>query len=84
MSAFDYPADTTLVDENKKPMMPWSATFSRWHSLILTIQDSGTTADRPTSNLFIGRQYFDTTLNKPVFLSAVKPTVWRDAAGTVV
>lgn len=84
MSGFDYPADTPLLDEEGKPRMPWAATFARWHQLVQTAQDSGATAERPTSQLWIGRQFFDTTLNKPVFVSAVKPTVWRDAIGTVV
>lgn len=82
--SFDFPAETKLTSNDGRPAMPWAAVFARWHALILTVQDSGTTAQRPTANLFIGRQYFDTTLNKPVFLSAVRPTVWRDAAGTVV
>ena len=29
-----------------------------------TIPDSGTTSERPISNLFVGQQYFDTTLNQ--------------------
>lgn len=45
---------------------------------------SGVTADRPTKDLFVGRQYYDTTLSKPIWLSGVRPTVWRDAAGVAV
>ncbi|MHB1098442.1 MAG: hypothetical protein ACYCZR_02690 [Burkholderiales bacterium] len=44
----------------------------------------GTTANRPTKGLFIGMQYYDTTLNKPVWLNSVRPSVWKDAAGTTV
>jgi microcystin-dependent protein len=29
-----------------------------------TVPDSGTTAERPVNNLFVGQQYFDTTLNQ--------------------
>lgn len=47
--------------------------------------ESGTTAQRPTTGLWIGRQFYDTTLNKPVFVNAVTPAiVWKDAAGTTV
>ena len=46
--------------------------------------DSGITADRPTKNLFVGKTWYDTTLNKPIWLRSVRPTVWRDAAGVVV
>lgn len=84
MSNFDYPASTDLVDENKKPTMPWEAWFSRVHNIVVTAQQSGPTADRPTTNLWIGRQYYDQTLNKPVYVSSVRPTVWRDAASAVV
>jgi len=45
--------------------------------------DSGTTAQRPTTNLWIGRQYFDTTLGLPVFVKTLAP-VWVTAAGAVV
>ena len=63
-------------------------TWGQWFSLVTrfvnALKSSGPTANRPTDGLWIGRQFYDTTLNKPVFVSAVKPTVWRDAAGTVV
>lgn len=83
MSLFDYPSGMPLVDDNKMATSAWSSTFSRWQNLILTIQSAGTTAQRPTSLLWIGRQYFDTTLGKPIYLKAVRPSVWVDGAGTV-
>lgn len=43
---------------------------------------SYTTAGRPTaSSAGAGAEYFDTTLNKPVYSDG---TNWRDAAGTIV
>lgn len=84
MSGFDYPAQTPICGADFRPTLAWEAIFTRWHSIIQTGQDAGTTAFRPTSGLWVGRQYFDTTLNKPVYVAAVKPTVWRDAAGVVV
>lgn len=45
---------------------------------------SGVTADRPTKNLFVGKQWYDTTLNIPIWLRSVRPTVWRNASGAVV
>lgn len=42
---------------------------------------SGTTAQRPTYSLFIGRFFFDTTLGKPIWWNG---TVWKDATGTTV
>ncbi|MEK3987461.1 hypothetical protein MHB77_29450 [Paenibacillus sp. FSL K6-3166] len=41
----------------------------------------GTTAIRPTIGLYINKQYFDTTLGKPIWWNG---TVWKDAAGTTV
>lgn len=44
---------------------------------------SGTTAARPSSTAVIGMQYFDTTLNKPIWRNATN-SGWVDAAGTSV
>ena len=41
--------------------------------------DSGTTADRPTSDLWTGRTYFDTTLGQPIWYDG---SGWVDATGT--
>lgn len=81
---FDFPDGTPLVGDDKRPTMPWSQAFTRWHRVILSLMQSGPTTQRPTSVLWIGRQYFDTTLNKPVWVSAVTPAVvWRTADGVV-
>lgn len=42
--------------------------------------DSGTTSNRPT-NVLVGFQYFDTTINKPIFWDGTK---WIDATGATV
>lgn len=84
-NAFDYPAEAPIADAQGFVAMPWLQTFQRWHAVVLALQQSGVTAQRPTSVLWIGRRFYDTTLNKPVWVSAVKPAVvWRDAAGGVV
>jgi hypothetical protein len=45
----------------------------------------GATAQRPTSaTVAIGQPYFDTTLNKPIWLKSIAPDVWIDATGTTV
>jgi hypothetical protein len=41
----------------------------------------GTTAQRPTQNLFVGLEYKDTTLQKPIIWWG---TSWKDYSGTVV
>lgn len=80
---FEAPDFASAVADDKltPPMVQWMA---RVNAIANALQESGTTANRPTVNLWIGRQYFDTTINKPIYVSAVRPTVWRDAAGTVV
>jgi hypothetical protein len=47
----------------------------------LATPPSGTTTDRPITNLVIGDYYFDTTLNLPIWYDG---TDWIDAAGNVV
>lgn len=61
----------------------WAQWFSRVHTIVLSVQQSGPTSERPTSVLWLGRRYWDTTLNKPVYVASVNPTVWRDGAGVV-
>jgi hypothetical protein len=84
VSAFDYPGYTPMVGDDKKPTLAWEAVFTRWQMIIAAEQQSGTTANRPTADLWIGRRFYDTTLNQPVYVASVKPTVWRDAMANVV
>jgi hypothetical protein len=82
---FDYPSNMPVVDPQQLLVTGiWNQVFQRWHNVIISAQQSGPTAQRPTTILWIGRRFYDTTLNKPVYLSAVKPSVWRDGTGAVV
>jgi hypothetical protein len=45
---------------------------------------SGPTVNRPTSNLYVGVQYFDTTLGKPIYCKQLSPIIWVDSTGTNV
>jgi hypothetical protein len=82
--SFDYPSNGKLTDEDGNISPAWQLWFSRVHSIAVTGQQSGTTANRPTEQVWVGRQYMDTTLGKPIYVASVKPIVWKDAAGTVV
>ena len=42
---------------------------------------SGATLDRPTTGNYIGRRYWDVTLQKPVFWTGA---AWKDASGAIV
>lgn len=70
-----------IVSEMKSELTAW---FAALHFVVNGITQSGATATRPTRGVFVGMQFYDTTLNKPVFASAINPIVWRDAAGVIV
>lgn len=75
------PPNHELVD-GAVPRRPWAQWFARVGSRIVALEQSGVTANRPTTGLWIGRRYFDTTLGKPVYVKSLNPTVWVDGAGT--
>lgn len=56
----------------------WKAYFSDVYVGVLATQQSGTTANRPTKNLYAGRPYFDTTLNQECIYTG---TTWLALAG---
>lgn len=73
-----------VVTEDMRATPAYQQWFTKVHNAVQSIYQSGPTSDRPTSLLWIGRSYYDTDLNQPVYVSAVKPTVWRDASGAIV
>lgn len=76
----------TAVQSREGYVLPaWLSWFKSVFLLCFSVQESGTTADRPTSTLWVGRRYFDTTLGKPVWVKQVIPSVvWVDATGASV
>jgi len=48
---------------------------------IIVTAHSGTTAQRPTQGRYVGKTYFDTSLNKPIWWNGSQ---WVDAMGTAV
>jgi hypothetical protein len=81
---FDFPSNSVVVDGKQMMTIPWGAWFQRIHDICVAGQQSGATADRPVSVLWIGRRFFDTTLGIPIWIKSVRPTVWVDATGAVV
>lgn len=55
--------------------------WSLW-TLVHTKNSSGTTSNRPSGNVPIGFEFFDTTLGKPVYFKSTG--VWVDAVGATV
>lgn len=80
----DYPDNSPIVSDDKRITTPWNHWFQRVQNVVLAAYSSGTTANRPTKLLWVGRFFFDTTLGKPVWVKSVGPVVWIDATGTVV
>jgi hypothetical protein len=73
----------------------WAVKYPDWFQLVAWLQgpifricqagqQANTTANRPTTGLWVGRIFFDTTLTKPIWVKQVSPAVWVDATGTVV
>jgi hypothetical protein len=82
--SFDFPSNGVVLDQTGKLSPPWMKWTTLVNNIARAMQQSGTTANRPISGLWIGRQYYDVTLNQPVYVSAVNPPVWRDASGVIV
>ncbi len=62
--------------------------FSNWLNQLFLVafdqQNSGTTASRPTKNMYVGKTYFDVTLGIPIWVQSLGPTVWVNASGAPV
>lgn len=74
----------TAVDSGGFFTPVWVNFFARVQAVCNAGQQSGATADRPTTGLWIGRRYYDETLSKPIYVRSVRPTVWKDSQGTTV
>ncbi len=82
---FGEPSTSPAVDANGNFTQALIAWVSRMTFIGQAAQQSGTTANRPTSNLWIGRIYYDTTLGYPVWVHSVgPPVVWHNGAGAAV
>jgi len=81
----DPPFQALVLTESGKFGTEWTNWLASAQLILSATEQSGTTALRPTKNLWIGRFYYDTTLNKPIWVNAVTPAVvWKDAVGTTV
>jgi len=76
---FELPSNTPVYDVvNSVTGRQWVQWFDRVHVIAVAEQQSGTTADRPSKRLWIGRRYFDTTINAPVFWDG---SAWQAGGG---
>lgn len=75
------PSQNKIAEDGGMPNSSWVEYFSVVFRSINALQQSGTTANRPTKALYVGRPYFDTTLNRPIWYTG---TNWIRADGVVV
>jgi hypothetical protein len=75
------PVPGQMISRNGILTPPWLSWFSQLYAF-LTQTVSGATAARPTTNLYVGRYYYDTTLSIPVWVASLNPTVWVNSSGT--
>ena len=78
-----------MLFSKARPTTSWQTFFSNAYQLLVALTLSGTTANRPTKFLFVGRTYFDTSLGahgKPIWVASVSAGVatWIDSASNVV
>lgn len=81
MAIIGPPPNAALQNPDGRISIGWANFFSTAGQLLAAMSQSGTTAQRPTAFLFVGRVFFDTTLGYPVWLRSIGPVVWVDATG---
>lgn len=75
------PANDMLTSKGDRPTPAWLQWLTRIGRVVGAGTQSGTTANRPTKDLWVGRFYFDTDLGHPIWYDG---TDWVDATGTPV
>lgn len=61
------PFQSIISDAVSKVYPVWQQWFDRIQAVLNFVTGSGSTANRPTQGLYVGANYFDTTLNQMVF-----------------
>jgi hypothetical protein len=70
------PLSTPLV-------IPSTGQLPKEANAVNSLYQYGTTAQRPTTGVYVGQMYFDTTKGFPIFIKSINPIVWVNGAGTV-
>jgi hypothetical protein len=86
MSLQPIPTDRRIDKGKQVEIDPaWLAWFGSIQFWLFPNGQYGPTSARPTTNLYIGRMYYDTTLHYPVWVNAISPSVvWHNASGATV
>lgn len=72
------PSKLTGLGHFRPPLIEW---FKKIFIIAFDQQNSGTTAQRPTTELYVGKSYFDTTLGYGIRWNG---TNWVDGQGNTV
>ena len=68
------------ISLNGKVSLGWTEYLSNEHRILSAEVESGATAQRPTKNLWLGRRFYDETLNQIVIITSVSPVTWTALA----
>lgn len=80
------PIAESLVDKSGKASNAFAQWLNQVFRIVFDVQNSGSTANRPSTNLYPGKPYFDTSLGangKPIWVNKGS-TGWVDATGAPV
>lgn len=78
------PSDASITRNHDLLASVWDAWFQSLYDTVRVLGNHGTTVQRPTANLYVGQDYFDSTLGYKVTIKSLNPTVWVNGAGSVV
>jgi hypothetical protein len=73
----------TWTDTDRRLSRDAASWVDQVFTVLFASQQSGTSSARPTTKLWTGRRYFDTTLGIPIWY-VVSSTQWVNASGTPV
>src|SRR3990172_8507667 len=68
------------ISLNGKVSPGWTEYISNEHRILSAEVESGTTAQRPTKNLWLRRSFYDETLNQIVIITSLSPVTWTALA----
>ena len=77
------PFQSIIADSTSKVFGVWQQWFDRTQAVLNAVTSSGRTIDRPTGNLYVGQQFFDTDLNQEVFWNGTTWTTSGNGSTTV-
>jgi hypothetical protein len=78
------PPITPIMGPNGQLPKEWMSVFQQISNAINPLYQYGTTIQRPTTGVYLGQMFFDTTLGYPVFIKSLNPIVWVNGAGATV